>query len=201
MTAFSKEWQARMAHSVMADKRRQVNKECGVPDEVPDNVKPIFDVDRLVAAGREPDNLEFVDITGMGVSRIPAPQSRGVESAKRKPAKPDPSPADRSATAAPSERHVLAAVIRALALHPKVAWAHRMNVGAFKDGDRFVRFGFRGCSDIMGQMKDGRFLAVECKRPGGKLTEYQLGFLVRVQNNGGVAFVARSVDDVMKGLA
>ena len=40
--------------------------------------------------------------------------------------------------AQPSERAtpesaVLAAVLKALALHPRVAWAHRVNVGAFRN--------------------------------------------------------------------
>lgn len=100
----------------------------------------------------------------------------------------------------PLEAAVLKAVLRALALHPRVAWAHRMNVGAFRDGDRYVRVGFVGCSDIIGQTTDGRFLAVEVKRPGGKPTEAQVEFLGRVQRAGGVAFVAWSVDDVARGL-
>lgn len=106
-----------------------------------------------------------------------------------------------SATHKPLERAVLAAVIKALALHPRVAWAHRLNVGAFRDGDRFIRVGFVGCSDIIGQMTDGRFLAVEVKRPGGKPTEAQVEFLGRVARAGGVAFVAWGVDDVRRGLA
>ena len=101
----------------------------------------------------------------------------------------------------PLEAAVLKAVIRALALHPRVAWAHRMNVGAFRDADRFVRVGFKGCSDIIGQTTDGRFLAVEVKRPGGKPTPDQTDFIDRVNSAGGVAFVARSVDDVYEGLA
>ena len=100
----------------------------------------------------------------------------------------------------PLEAAVLKAVIRTLALHPRVSWAHRMNVGAFRDGNRYVRVGFVGCSDLLGQTTDGRFLAVEVKRPGGRPTTEQIEFLGRVQRAGGVAFVAWSVDDVARGL-
>ena len=114
----------------------------------------------------------------------------------------DGRPADAASKPSPKplEAAVLKAVIKALALHPRVAWAHRMNVGAFRDGDRYVRVGFVGCSDIIGQTTDGRFLAVEVKRPGGKTTDAQMEFLGRVQRAGGIAFVAWSVDDVGKGL-
>lgn len=102
----------------------------------------------------------------------------------------------------PLERDVLAGVLKALALHRRVAWAHRMNVGAFTNGaGQFVRVGFVGCPDIIGQLVTGEFLAVECKRPGGKPTADQAAFLGRVQRAGGVAFVAWAVDDVARGLA
>lgn len=104
------------------------------------------------------------------------------------------------------ERDVLAAVLQAVAIHPKVAWAHRMNTGAVErenaDGTkRYIAFAFKGCSDIIGQMKDGRFLAIECKRPGGKVTADQIAFLTNVRRSNGVAFIAWSVDDVIRELA
>ena len=36
---------------------------------------------------------------------------------------------------------------------------------------RFVRYGLAGSSDYQGYGHDGRFLAVECKRPSGKLSK------------------------------
>ena len=76
-----------------------------------------------------------------------------------------------------------------------MAWAARMNTGAIPVGNRLFRAGFVGCSDIIGQMKDGRFLAIEVKRPGKGATPEQYAFLSRVNANDGFAFVARSVDD------
>jgi hypothetical protein len=120
-----------------------------------------------------------------------------------------------------SESEVLRSVLAWLKATPRVAWAERMNVGAVRippaaqgnlwEGPhskgprrgrsatqgRMVRFGFRGCSDIIGQLPDGRFLAVEVKRADGRLTEDQAAFLDRVRRGGGVAGMVRSVEDAM----
>ena len=95
------------------------------------------------------------------------------------------------------EATILEASLRLLRIHPRVGWAHRANVGAVRmSGARYVRFGFVGCSDIIGQMRDGRFLAIECKAPRGRVTDDQKAFLERVQRHGGVSGVVRSVQDV-----
>ena len=57
----------------------------------------------------------------------------------------------------------------------------------------------KGISDILGIYK-GRFLAIEIKKPGGKPTPDQLKFLRYVREEGGIAFVAYSVDDVVRQL-
>lgn len=101
------------------------------------------------------------------------------------------------------ESQVLRSVLQLLSLHKAVAWAGRINSGAvFLTGEggssRYVRFnGMAGISDIIGQLVDGRFLAIECKRKGQKPTELQQGFLDQVARHGGVAFCARSADDVV----
>lgn len=53
----------------------------------------------------------------------------------------------------------------------------------------------RGVSDILGCCK-GKLLAIEVKKPGGKLSEYQEKFLNSVNAAGGVGFMACSVDEV-----
>lgn len=106
----------------------------------------------------------------------------------------------------PLESDIQRAVIGLLKRHPKVAWVERMNSGAFKVGSnalnkgRFFRSGFVGCSDIIGQLKTGQFLAVEVKRPGGKVSDAQAAFLESVNKGGGLGFVAYSIDDVIKQL-
>lgn len=111
------------------------------------------------------------------------------------PAKPAPRKNDRPEAAA------LVEVLKALRGHPAVAWCERQNTGATREGDRFIRYGWRGCSDVLGQLKDGRFLAVEVKAPGGRLRPEQAAFLEQVAAAGGVAFVARSCADVGRELA
>lgn len=94
----------------------------------------------------------------------------------------------------PLERDELRACLEYLQTHPLVAWAVRMNVGAMRDEERFVQFGFTGCSDILGMLKGGRFLAFEVKRKGKKPTDDQAAFLKKVAEGGGLAWYG-TIDD------
>lgn len=117
------------------------------------------------------------------------------------------------------ESEILKAVLQHLNLLPGVvAW--RTNVGAFageyKGKKRFVRFGFTGLVDIIGWKTEthwdrpappgigkyhvARFLAIEVKRPGEEPTPEQANFLELVGQSGGLAFVARSIDDVTQAM-
>lgn len=98
------------------------------------------------------------------------------------------------------ESAALVEVLKALKAHPAVVWCERMNSGAARVGNRFIRFGFKGCPDVLGQLRDGRLLGVEVKSPTGKLRPEQSVFLERVRGAGGVAFVARDLRDVMREL-
>jgi hypothetical protein len=93
------------------------------------------------------------------------------------------------------EGQILKAVLQFVAWHPRVAWAERMNTGAVTVDSRYLRFGFTGCPDIIGQLKDGRLLAIECKAARGRLTPSQAAFLARCEKNLGVCGVARSIED------
>ena len=99
------------------------------------------------------------------------------------------------------------AVLKYLRLRKdRVAWVERLNSGAgqlaFADGARsqWMRFAWRGAPDLIGQLTDGRILCVEVKAPSGRLRPDQEMFLATVKKQGGVAFVARSVDDVKEQL-
>lgn len=59
--------------------------------------------------------------------------------------------------------------------------------------------GEKGVADIIG-CHNGRMFAIEIKTQAGRLTPYQQRFLDRVNAAGGVAFVARSIEDVVEGL-
>ncbi len=98
------------------------------------------------------------------------------------------------------ESAALVEVLKALRAHPAVVWCERMNSGAARVGNRFIRFGFAGCPDVLGQLSDGRFLGVEVKSPTGKLRPEQTIFLQRIRSAGGVAFMARDLRDVLREL-
>lgn len=98
------------------------------------------------------------------------------------------------------EAAALVEVLKALHAHPSVSWAERMNSGAARIGNRFVRFGFTGCPDVLGQLRDGRLLACEVKAAKGRLRPEQAVFLERVRSAGGLAIVARNCLDVQREL-
>lgn len=120
-----------------------------------------------------------------------------------------------SDTPVPGEKHargdrlleadVQRAVLALLKQHPRVAWAERFNSRVLdvpdrnsKTGTRPMRMAFKGCADILGQLKDGRLVACECKSTTGDATDDQLAFLSLVNKFGGLAFIARHPDDVLK---
>jgi hypothetical protein len=77
----------------------------------------------------------------------------------------------------------------------------RNNIGSYKTEDgRFIRFGVggNGGSDLIGWTREGKFLAVETKSPTGKATAEQINFIEKVNASGGVAGIARSVEDALR---
>lgn len=114
------------------------------------------------------------------------------------------------------EAAVMEATEQVLALAKKrglVSWFARMNTGAGRlahpDPKRpggwrvsqFMKFGFPGCPDWIGQMGGGgRFLAVECKRKSGAVSDDQEEFLRIVARAGGVAIVARDAKQLWDDL-
>ena len=64
---------------------------------------------------------------------------------------------------------------------------------------RMIRFGLAvGSADIIGIAPCGRFLAIEIKTSKGRPTKEQLRFIDAVNNAGGIAGIARSVEDALK---
>ena len=98
------------------------------------------------------------------------------------------------------EAAALVEILKTLRAHSLVAWCERMNSGAAMMGGRFVRFGWTGCPDVLGQLTDGRLLGVEVKAEHGKLRPEQTIFLERIRAAGGVAFMARDCRDVLREL-
>jgi|SRR5690554_1344663 len=65
-------------------------------------------------------------------------------------------------------------------------------------GARFLPAGLcKGSADIIGVAPGGRFLAVEVKTPTGRVSKEQTLFLQAVTQRGGLAGVARSVEDAL----
>jgi hypothetical protein len=68
----------------------------------------------------------------------------------------------------------------------------RNNTGAVQIAPgRFMRFGKKGSSDILGVLPGGRMLCVECKAKGGRLSPEQKQFLADVQELGALALVVK----------
>ncbi len=98
------------------------------------------------------------------------------------------------------EAAALVEVLRALRASPAVAWVERQNSGAAKVGNRFIRFGWPGCPDVIGQLRDGRFLGCEVKGPTGRASTEQTLFLAQINQAGGLGFIARNCRDVFAAL-
>ena len=65
---------------------------------------------------------------------------------------------------------------------------------------RPVKTGPPGISDLLGWAPGGRFLAVEVKTPGGRVTPQQQAFIDAVNRAGGLGLVARSEQDLINAL-
>lgn len=78
-----------------------------------------------------------------------------------------------------------------------IVW--RNNTGSLPDTNgRWVQYGLcKGSADLVG-IFEGRFLAIEVKKPEGRLRKEQRQFLDIIRKNGGIAGVARYPSDVKK---
>lgn len=95
-----------------------------------------------------------------------------------------------------SESKLQSDIITALMCHNSVAWAMVISSGSVKVKGGYLTIGQyvdqgmkrkTGVSDILGQMRSGAMLAIECKLPGKKPTQEQVDFMDMVRRNGGVA--------------
>lgn len=94
------------------------------------------------------------------------------------------------------EKYVQKAILQYLGLRGYLCW--RNNTGGFVDKrDHFYQFGKVGSGDIFLVTKEGRFGSIEVKSKTGEPTTQQIEFMRRVNESNGIAFVARSVDDVI----
>jgi hypothetical protein len=100
------------------------------------------------------------------------------------------------------ESQVLKQCLQLLRLRGVPAW--RQNQGALRVGRRFVRFASaKGICDLIGCLPraGGRMLCVEVKRPGGRLTPDQIGFLDGLAAAGALCLVIsdpRQLDEALR---
>ncbi len=97
----------------------------------------------------------------------------------------------------PTEHAIQLQIMEYLALKGIYAW--RNNSGTLRDRRGIpVRFGKVGSADILGVAPDGKFLAIEVKRPGGSwgVQPAQEAFLQEITRRGGYAGVATCLEDV-----
>lgn len=86
------------------------------------------------------------------------------------------------------------------------ALAIRVNSGAMKVEDRYVRFNSEeGCGDTLVCLPGGRFLSLEFKKPGrdrtpAKRKAEQAAHRERVRKRGGLALVVGSLDELLREL-
>jgi hypothetical protein len=58
------------------------------------------------------------------------------------------------------------------------------------------KYQLSGVADIIGVLADGKFLAIEVKAAKGRVSDKQKSFLQKVNDCGGIGFIARSIEDV-----
>ena len=97
------------------------------------------------------------------------------------------------------ERDIQKAILDYLKYRGFIAIKHR-NVGIYKKStDRYIPLPADelGISDIIACAPSGRFVAIEVKRIGGKPSDAQVAFIKSVQQQGGLATIAYSIDDAI----
>ncbi len=95
-----------------------------------------------------------------------------------------------------SEKEVQNAILQYLQV--KRVFHFRNNTGATKTATGgFIKFGTPGSPDII-VVKEGIFIGIEVKRPGGKLSPNQKLFCDALIAAGGRYVVAQSLEDVME---
>jgi len=95
------------------------------------------------------------------------------------------------------EKDIKKAIVEFLEYHPQCEVFPTLTGGMYnpKTGAYRPTMTKAGTPDLLCCFK-GKFLAIEIKRPKGKLTTPQQQALQKIENAGGLALVARSIEDV-----
>ena len=98
----------------------------------------------------------------------------------------------------PNENSITNAILTYLNCQPNT-FAWRNNTTGIYDSRkkcyraRTGKYNIKGVADILGITNDGRFIAIEVKRPGGRASREQQNYLSRIKALGGIAGIAKSV--------
>lgn len=82
-------------------------------------------------------------------------------------------------------------------------WRQNTGVGRYVDRSgraRTVQYGEPGQADLIGILRGGRWIEIECKSPKGRQSPEQRAREQTIRKFGGVYILARSVQDVWDGL-
>jgi VRR-NUC domain len=80
-----------------------------------------------------------------------------------------------------------------------VSFYHRTTTGLFlQRPGTFIQCGFKGLPDFIGMFTTGRFFCIEAKSPKGKTRPEQQIFIDQINLDGGLAIIARCLDDIIK---
>lgn len=104
------------------------------------------------------------------------------------------------------EADVLKQISQYLRIKGYMHWRNNTGARAFdytrkSDGrtsHNFFQWGKKGSGDIFGLTKEGKLFSIEVKRKGKKPTPEQYKFMTDIILSNGIAFVAYSVEDVIK---
>ena len=109
-----------------------------------------------------------------------------------------------------SETEIQALILKALTYHPAVVWIRRYNSATIPTarGGKWRQIQCHRATkgieykqlDLMGQLRDGRLLAVEVKFPGKKSDDHQQREIDTINRFGGIAFWADSVESALAQL-
>lgn len=69
---------------------------------------------------------------------------------------------------------------------------------SFDNPDRVVSFGLKGSSDLVGVLKGGKILCIECKTGNATQSKDQKNFEAMIKLFGGYYFVVKTVEDAIE---
>jgi len=100
------------------------------------------------------------------------------------------------------ESEIQSAIMCALGEHPDIAWVYVTSAGSFRVRGGYMTVGVKGMPDILGQMRNGKMLGIEVKKPKEKPKPEQYEFIDLINKNGGIAgwcFNVEGALDIVSG--